>query len=85
MYVCVNVALLDQLKDQGSGDTLPSEDLAKMLEEAQRMVNEMEDRNFNPQKTAAEKEKDEAMKRKILYLSHAAETPVNPLKAFPLS
>ncbi|XP_040910690.1 laminin subunit alpha-3-like isoform X2 [Toxotes jaculatrix] len=56
-------ALLEQLKEAGtSGETLPSESLAKMLEEAQRMVKEMQDRNFTPQKTAAEKERDEAMK-----------------------
>ncbi|KAM4604969.1 laminin subunit alpha-3-like isoform 2-T2 [Polymixia lowei] len=56
-------ALLDQLKESGtsaSGDMLPTEDLTKMLEEAQRMVKEMQDRNFNPQKTAAEKEREEA-------------------------
>ncbi|XP_071346604.1 laminin subunit alpha-3-like isoform X2 [Trachinotus anak] len=51
-------ALLDQL-DAG---VVPNEDLAKMLEDAQRLVNEMEKRNFTPQKTAAEKERDEAKK-----------------------
>lgn len=56
-------ALLDQLKESGtSGDMVPNENLAKMLEDAQRMVNEMEKRNFTPQKTAAEKERDEAKK-----------------------
>ncbi|XP_029930598.1 laminin subunit alpha-3-like isoform X2 [Myripristis murdjan] len=58
-------ALLDQLNEAGtsaSGDRLPSEDLAKMMDEAQRMVKEMENKNFNPQKTAAEKERDEAKK-----------------------
>ncbi|XP_044224545.1 laminin subunit alpha-3-like isoform X2 [Thunnus albacares] len=56
-------ALLDQLKEAGtSGDTLPNENLAKMLEDAQRMVKEMENRNFTPQKTAAAKERDEAKK-----------------------
>ncbi|XP_026168530.1 laminin subunit alpha-3-like isoform X2 [Mastacembelus armatus] len=56
-------ALLDQLKEADtSGDVVPSESLTKMLEEAQRMVKEMENRNFTPQKTAAEKERDEAKK-----------------------
>ncbi|XP_023282957.1 laminin subunit alpha-3 [Seriola lalandi dorsalis] len=56
-------ALLHQLNEAGtSGDVVPNESLAKMLEEAQRMVKEMEKRNFIPQKTAAEKEMDEAKK-----------------------
>lgn len=66
-------ALLDQLKEAGtSGDMLPNENLAKMLQDAQRMVKEMDNRNFTPQKTAAEKERDEAKKRKIfsLYLAN---------------
>ncbi|XP_061878635.1 laminin subunit alpha-3-like isoform X1 [Entelurus aequoreus] len=55
--------LLDQLNDAGSsGGTQPNENLAKMLEDAQRMVKEMENRNFTPQKTAADKERDEARK-----------------------
>ncbi|XP_028282768.1 laminin subunit alpha-3-like isoform X2 [Parambassis ranga] len=58
--------LLNQLKNQagdkgGRGDT-PSENLDKMLEEAERMVTEMKERDFTPQKTAAEKERDEAQK-----------------------
>ncbi|XP_059201052.1 laminin subunit alpha-3-like [Centropristis striata] len=56
-------ALLDQLKEAGtSGDMVPSEDLAKLIEDAQRMVKTMQDRNFTPQETAAEKERDEAKK-----------------------
>ncbi|XP_033492838.2 laminin subunit alpha-3-like isoform X1 [Epinephelus lanceolatus] len=56
-------ALLDQLKDAGaSGETVPNENLASMLEDAKRMVKEMQDRNFTPQETAAEKERDEAKK-----------------------
>lgn len=67
MFFCVFEALLDQLKDAGSGDhTLPNENLTKMLEEAQSMVKEMKNRNFTPQKTAAENERDEAKKCKIL-------------------
>ncbi|XP_031150036.1 laminin subunit alpha-3 isoform X3 [Sander lucioperca] len=54
-------ALLDQLKEAGRGD-VPNENLSKMLEDAQRMVKEMENRNFTPQKAAAEKERDEAKK-----------------------
>uniref|UniRef100_A0A4W5NWT6 Laminin alpha domain-containing protein n=1 Tax=Hucho hucho TaxID=62062 RepID=A0A4W5NWT6_9TELE len=57
------LALLQQLKESGSsGGVVPSENLAKMLSEAERMVKEMEKRNFNPQKDAAEKERDEAQK-----------------------
>ncbi|XP_062413741.1 laminin subunit alpha-3-like isoform X1 [Pungitius pungitius] len=56
-------ALLDQLKDAGTGgDVMPNENLAKILEEAQRLVKEMKERNFIPQKTAAEKERDKAEK-----------------------
>lgn len=65
----VSEALLDQLEAGTSGDTVPSESLTKMLEEAQRMVKEMEERDFTPQKTAAEKERDEAKKRTKLSLS----------------
>lgn len=66
-------ALLDQLREAGtSGDSLPNESLASLLENAQRMVKEMEDRNFTPQKKAAEKERDEAKKCKTLV-----ETSVN--------
>nr|XP_040026949.1 laminin subunit alpha-3-like isoform X2 [Gasterosteus aculeatus aculeatus] len=56
-------ALLDQLKDAGTGgDVLPNENLASLLEEAERLVKEMKDRNFTPQKTAAEQERDKAEK-----------------------
>uniref|UniRef100_UPI0037E92AE9 laminin subunit alpha-3-like n=1 Tax=Semicossyphus pulcher TaxID=241346 RepID=UPI0037E92AE9 len=55
-------ALLDQLKENNRGDSVPNENLAKMLEDAERMVNKMEKRNFTPQKTAADKEQDEAKK-----------------------
>ncbi|XP_067330961.1 laminin subunit alpha-3-like isoform X5 [Channa argus] len=56
-------ALLDQLNEAGNrGDMRPNESLTRMLEEAQRMVKEMENRNFTPQITAAEKERDEARK-----------------------
>ncbi|XP_041659948.1 laminin subunit alpha-3-like isoform X2 [Cheilinus undulatus] len=55
-------ALLDQLKENTRGDTVPNENLAKMMEDAERMVDEMEKRNFTPQKTAADKERDEAKK-----------------------
>ncbi|XP_061652306.1 laminin subunit alpha-3-like isoform X5 [Phyllopteryx taeniolatus] len=55
-------AMLDQLKDGSGGGTQPGENVSKMLEEAQRMVKEMENRNFTPQKTAADKERDKASK-----------------------
>ncbi|XP_034559528.1 laminin subunit alpha-3-like [Notolabrus celidotus] len=55
-------ALVDQLKENNSGDSVPNENLNTMLEDAQRMVTEMENRNFIPQKTAADKEREEAKK-----------------------
>lgn len=65
-----SAALLDQLKESGSSGTPePNENLGKMLKDAQRMVNEMEKRNFTPQKTAAEKERDEAKKRTRLIFT----------------
>ncbi|XP_078791367.1 laminin subunit alpha-3 isoform X1 [Oryzias latipes] len=55
--------LLNQMKkEEGRGDSLPSESLLSVLEKAQRMVKDMEERNFTPQKLAAEKEKEEAQK-----------------------
>lgn len=58
--------LLGQLKDAGTtGGVVPSENLAKMLADAERMVKEMENRNFTPQKKATVKERDEAEKCKI--------------------
>jgi len=66
---CVHVDLLDQLKNEGNrGDTFPTDSLAKMLEDAQRMVKEMENKNFTPQKTAAEREREEAKKCKIISI-----------------
>ncbi|KAM8839447.1 laminin subunit alpha-3-like isoform 1-T1 [Synchiropus picturatus] len=56
-------ALLNEIMDGSSGGSRPpSEDLAKMLKDAKRMVEEMEDRNFAPQKDAADKEREEAKK-----------------------
>lgn len=64
LCVCFK-ALLDQLQEAGtSGETVPSENLGKLLDEAQRMVKEMEDRDFTPQKIAAEDERKEAKKCK---------------------
>lgn len=54
--------LLNQLKNTENRGDVPSTNLSKLLEEAQRMVKEMKNRNFTPQKTAAEEEKDEAQK-----------------------
>ncbi|KAJ8012103.1 hypothetical protein DPEC_G00065200, partial [Dallia pectoralis] len=53
--------LIEKLKQSGGG-VVPSKDLEIVLAEAERMVKEMQKRNFNPQKDAAEKEKDEAQK-----------------------
>uniref|UniRef100_A0AAV2JTK7 Laminin subunit alpha-3-like n=1 Tax=Knipowitschia caucasica TaxID=637954 RepID=A0AAV2JTK7_KNICA len=56
-------ALLDQLNELGtSGDRPSNENLTKLLEEAERMVKEMQKRDFTPQETAAEKEREEAKK-----------------------
>ncbi|XP_075877558.1 laminin subunit alpha-3-like isoform X2 [Nelusetta ayraudi] len=56
-------ALVDQLQEADtSGEMVPSENLGKLMDEAKRMVEEMENRDFTPQKTAAEKERDEARK-----------------------
>ncbi|KAG9356119.1 hypothetical protein JZ751_000963 [Albula glossodonta] len=55
--------LLAKLKDAtSSGSTLPTEDLAKIMDEAERMVTEMKGRDFTGLKDAAEKERDEARK-----------------------
>ncbi|KAJ8267959.1 hypothetical protein COCON_G00131310 [Conger conger] len=55
--------LLKELKNLTSGGgSLPTDDLAKILSEAERMVKEMKDRDFNSPKTAAEKEREEAKK-----------------------
>ncbi|XP_026231324.1 laminin subunit alpha-3 isoform X2 [Anabas testudineus] len=55
-------ALLDQVDGGSRGDTFSNQHLTNLLEDAQRMVKEMEKRNFTPQATAAEKEKEEAKK-----------------------
>ncbi|XP_041102067.1 laminin subunit alpha-3-like isoform X2 [Polyodon spathula] len=55
--------LLAQLKDINAGGSgLPSGDIGKKLAEAERMVREMEQRDFNTQKLRAERERDEAQK-----------------------
>lgn len=58
----VFIDLLQKLKESGS--TVPSDDSEKLFRDAERMVKEMEKRNFTPQKTAAQKENNEAKKRK---------------------
>ncbi|XP_043120078.1 laminin subunit alpha-3 [Puntigrus tetrazona] len=55
--------LLKQLMDsESNGSALPNADLAKLLEQSQSMVKEMEKRSFTPQKDAAKKEQAEANK-----------------------
>ncbi|KAG8014177.1 Laminin subunit alpha-3 [Nibea albiflora] len=56
--------LLDKLNEGGvSGTPEPGEtNLSKMLQDAQDMVDEMENRDFAPEKKAADKERDEAKK-----------------------
>ncbi|XP_047677145.1 laminin subunit alpha-3 isoform X3 [Tachysurus fulvidraco] len=56
--------LLKQLNDPslGGSGTFPSGDADKLLKEAERLVQEMRERSFRPQKEAAEKELDEAKK-----------------------
>ncbi|XP_064409675.1 laminin subunit alpha-3 isoform X2 [Latimeria chalumnae] len=53
--------LLAQLQDTNAdGGTLPSGDFAKKLAEAERMMREMRDRNFDNQRSVAQNEKTEA-------------------------
>ncbi|XP_026053378.1 laminin subunit alpha-3-like [Carassius auratus] len=55
--------LLKQLMDSNSsGSALANADLAKLLEQSENMVKEMEKRSFNAQKDAARKEQAEANK-----------------------
>ncbi|XP_056118519.1 laminin subunit alpha-3 [Rhinichthys klamathensis goyatoka] len=55
--------LLKQLMDSNSsGAALPSADLAKLLEQSENMVKDMERRSFTTQKDAAKKEQAEANK-----------------------
>nr|XP_696031.6 laminin subunit alpha-3 [Danio rerio] len=55
--------LLKQLMDAKSdGSSLPSADLAKLLEKSENMVKDMEKRSFTTQKDAAKKEQAEANK-----------------------
>uniref|UniRef100_A0A9J8A9T4 Si:ch211-241e1.3 n=2 Tax=Cyprinus carpio TaxID=7962 RepID=A0A9J8A9T4_CYPCA len=55
--------LLKQLMDSNSsGSALPNADLAKLLEQSENMVKEMEKRSFTTQKDAARKEQAEANK-----------------------
>ncbi|XP_014845866.1 PREDICTED: laminin subunit alpha-3-like isoform X1 [Poecilia mexicana] len=54
--------LIFQLKNDGRGDSLPADSLTNILEKAQSMVTEMQNRNFTSQKTAAETEQAEATK-----------------------
>ncbi|XP_035285907.1 laminin subunit alpha-3-like isoform X2 [Anguilla anguilla] len=55
--------LLKELNDATSGaGSLPTEDLAKILSEAERMVRDMKARDFSDLKNAAEKENEEAKK-----------------------
>ncbi|XP_041914213.1 laminin subunit alpha-3-like isoform X1 [Alosa sapidissima] len=59
--------LLKQLQDaSANGDSVAPNQLTKLLEEAERLVREMEGRNLNDQKDAAEKEKELAHK----FLEH---------------
>lgn len=62
--------LLSQLKNDGRGDSLPSDSLTKMLEKALGMVTEMKNRNFTSQKISAEKERDEAIKCKLFHADY---------------
>uniref|UniRef100_A0A673CRX7 Laminin subunit alpha 3 n=1 Tax=Sphaeramia orbicularis TaxID=375764 RepID=A0A673CRX7_9TELE len=80
LFVIILTGLLDLLnEDSTSGDKPPNENLSKMIEEAQRMVNEMEKRNFTRQRTAAEKEKDEANISKQCDQNEAAAKKIRSL------
>lgn len=61
-FCCAVKDLLQKQKE--SGAAVPSKDLEKLLRDAERMVKEMEKRNFTPQKTAAQKENEESQKCK---------------------
>ncbi|XP_005476397.1 laminin subunit alpha-3 isoform X4 [Oreochromis niloticus] len=54
--------LLKQLENQDTRGDLPAGNFLKLLEDAKRMVNEMEEKNFTPELTAAKKESNEAKK-----------------------
>lgn len=67
MYIewfCLLPELLAQLDTNSGGSGLPSGDIGKKLAEAERMVREMEQRDFNTQKMRAEREREEAQKCK---------------------
>uniref|UniRef100_A0A3B3VMR3 Si:ch211-241e1.3 n=1 Tax=Poecilia latipinna TaxID=48699 RepID=A0A3B3VMR3_9TELE len=63
--LCYFEDLIFQLKNDGRGDSLPADSLTNILEKAQSMVTEMQNRNFTSQKTAAETELAEATKCKL--------------------
>uniref|UniRef100_A0A8C4YYG1 Laminin subunit alpha 3 n=1 Tax=Gadus morhua TaxID=8049 RepID=A0A8C4YYG1_GADMO len=67
-----------ELMNSDGGDS-QSPDLSRQLDEAQRLVKEMEKRNFNPQKAAAEKEREEARKCEKICLVHHAFPRDNPI------
>lgn len=62
VWLCLLEDLLKQLENQDTRGDLPAGNFLKLLEDAKRMVNEMEEKNFTPELTAAKKESDEAKK-----------------------
>uniref|UniRef100_I3JTQ2 Laminin subunit alpha 3 n=1 Tax=Oreochromis niloticus TaxID=8128 RepID=I3JTQ2_ORENI len=57
VWLCLLEDLLKQLENQDTRGDLPAGNFLKLLEDAKRMVNEMEEKNFTPELTAAKKEK----------------------------
>ncbi|XP_046707006.1 laminin subunit alpha-3-like [Silurus meridionalis] len=70
--------LLKQLNnmDGSSGGSLPSGEVDKMLKEAERLVQIMQERSFKPQRDAAEKELDEA-KKLLDYIKNTCTKQLN--------
>ena len=63
--------LLKQLQDASSnGDSVAPDQLDKLQEEAERLVQEMKERNLTDQKDAAEKEREQARKREVPLCTH---------------
>uniref|UniRef100_A0A669EWG8 Laminin subunit alpha 3 n=1 Tax=Oreochromis niloticus TaxID=8128 RepID=A0A669EWG8_ORENI len=62
VWLCLLEDLLKQLENQDTRGDLPAGNFLKLLEDAKRMVNEMEEKNFTPELTAAKKESNEAKK-----------------------
>uniref|UniRef100_A0A3B3VJF9 Si:ch211-241e1.3 n=1 Tax=Poecilia latipinna TaxID=48699 RepID=A0A3B3VJF9_9TELE len=79
--LCYFEDLIFQLKNDGRGDSLPADSLTNILEKAQSMVTEMQNRNFTSQKTAAETELAEATKCKLPHNNFSKQSDQNEAAA----